>query len=67
MVFEHFRDLFDPKDLVNCFSQLLLMCSFLVIRHIPESKMRTFGATRLLALASPSRGIQLIAIRKVPY
>jgi hypothetical protein len=36
MVFERFQDLFDPNDLVKCFSQLLLMCSFVVIRQIPE-------------------------------
>jgi hypothetical protein len=66
MVFEHFRDLFDPKDLVNCFSHLLLMCSY-VVGHIPKIITRTFGATKLLALASPSSGIQPITIGKVPY
>jgi hypothetical protein len=67
MVFEHFRDLFDPKNLVNYFSQLLLMCSYVVVRHIPESITRTFGVARLLVLASLSSGIQLIAIGKIPY
>jgi hypothetical protein len=66
MVFEHFQDLFDPKDLVNYFSQLLLMHFKVVVGHIPKGIMRTFGATRLLALANPFHGIQLITIHKSP-
>jgi hypothetical protein len=67
LVFEHFQDLIDQKNLVNYFSQLLLMCFYVVVRHIPESITKTFGAARLLALANLSSGIQLTTIGKIPY
>jgi hypothetical protein len=51
MVFKYFRDLFDPKDLVNFFSHLLLMYFYVVVGHIPESITKTFGVARMLALA----------------
>jgi hypothetical protein len=67
MVFKHLKDLFDPKDLVNYFSQLFLMCYYVVVRYIPKNITRTFGVARLLTLASPSSAIQPIAICNVLY
>jgi hypothetical protein len=67
MVFKHLKDLFDPRNLVNYFSQLFLMCSYVVVRYIPKNITKTFGATRLLALANPFSAIRLIAICNVPY
>jgi len=43
------------------------MCSYVVVGHIPKIITRTFGVAKLLALASPSSGIQPITIGKVPY
>jgi len=67
MVFEHLRDLFDPKDSINNFSQLFPMCYYVVIGHIPRSITKALGATRLLILAKPSTSIQPIAIGEVFY
>ncbi len=67
MVFKHFRDIFDQKDLINDFSQLFLVYSYVITRHIPGNIARAFGATRLLALTKPFGAIQSIAIGEVFY
>jgi hypothetical protein len=51
----------------SSFSQLFLVCSYVVTRCIPRSIARALGGARLLALAKPSIGIRLIAIGKVLY
>jgi hypothetical protein len=43
------------------------VCSFVVIGRILKNIARAFGAAKLLALAKPFDGIQLIAIGKVLY
>jgi hypothetical protein len=65
MVFEHLRDLFDPKDSTNDFSRSFPMCSSVVIGHIPMNITKALGATRLLVLAKPSTSIQPIAVGEV--
>jgi len=67
MIFEHLQDLFDPKDSSNAFPQPFQMCSHVVMSHIPMPIVRVFGATRLLALAKPFGGIQLIVVGEVLY
>jgi len=37
MKFKHLQYLFDPKDSTSDFSQLFLVCSYVVTKHIPES------------------------------
>ncbi len=67
MVFKHLRDIFDPKDSTNKFSQLFLVCIYVTIRHILKSIAKALGANRLLILAKPSNGIRPIAIGEVLY
>ncbi len=43
------------------------MTSHVVAHHIPRSIAEAFGATKFLALAKPSRSIQLIMIKEVLY
>jgi hypothetical protein len=65
MVLEHIQDLFDPKDLVNGFSQLFMVCFHVAIRHTPESIARAFDAVRLITFAKPFGGIWPITISEV--
>jgi hypothetical protein len=67
MVFEHLRDIFDPEDSTNKFSQLFLMCIYVTIGHIFKSIAKALGVNRLLILAKPSNGIRQIAIGEVLY
>jgi hypothetical protein len=62
MIFEHLRNIFDPKDLVSDFSQLFPVCSYVVTGCILGNIIKALGATRLLALAKPSSGIRPITI-----
>jgi hypothetical protein len=43
------------------------MCSYVVIRHIPENITKTLGAIRMLTLAKPSNGIWFIIVGEVFY
>jgi hypothetical protein len=67
MVFEHLRDLFDPKDSANNFSQLFPMCFYVATGHIPRSITNALGAIKLLALIKPFSGIRPIAIGELLY
>jgi hypothetical protein len=67
MIFEHLQDLFDPKDSTNTFPQLFQMCSHVVMSHIPMPIVWVLSATKLLALAKPFEGIQLIVVGEVLY
>jgi hypothetical protein len=49
MVFKHLRNLFDSKDKINDFSQLFLVCAYVVIRYIPHRIARSLGVVKLLA------------------
>lgn len=44
-----------------------MVCSYVVVRHIPRGIIKAFGALRLLVLAKPSSGIQLVIINEVLY
>ncbi len=61
-IFEHLRNIFDPKDLVGDFSQLFSVCSYVVTGCILGNLVKALGATRLLALAKPFGDIRLITI-----
>jgi hypothetical protein len=65
MVFEHFLDLFDPKDSTNEFLQLFQMNSNVVVNHIPRSIVPTLGVARLLVFAKPFRSIWPIMVGEV--
>lgn len=67
MVFKHLRDLFNLEDSTNNISHLFMVCCYATIGQISGNIAKAFGATRLLALAKPSNGIQLITIGKVFY
>jgi hypothetical protein len=67
MVFEHLWDLFDPKDSTSGFSQLILVCFYVDVRHILGSIAKALSAMRLLTLAKPFGGIQPIVVGKVLY
>jgi hypothetical protein len=67
MVFEHLQDLFDLKDLINDFSHLFLVCSYVVTGRIFESVIKALGVARMLALAKPYGGIQPIVVGEVLY
>jgi hypothetical protein len=62
MVFKHHRNIFDPKESTNIFSQLFLVCTYVATRHILNSIARALGASRLLILAKPSSGIWPIVV-----
>jgi hypothetical protein len=66
-VFEHLWNLFDLEDLLSGFSQLFLVCSYFVARRILGSISKALGALRLLALANPFGGIQLIVVDENLY
>jgi hypothetical protein len=59
--------MFELKDLANNFSQLFLVCSYVVTRHILRSIARAFSDTKLLTLTKLFGGIRSIAIGKVLY
>jgi hypothetical protein len=42
-----------------------MVCSYVIIGHILDNIIRALGATRLLALAKPSNGIQPIEVSEV--
>lgn len=67
MIFQHFWNIFDPNDSTSSFSQLFLVCFYVVIRHIHENITKTLGATRMLTLAKPSISIWLIVVGEVFY
>jgi hypothetical protein len=67
MVFEHLQDLFDFEDSANAFPQLFQVCSHVVMSHIPMPIVQVFCATKLLVLAKPFGGIQLIVVGEVLY
>jgi hypothetical protein len=56
MVFEHLKDLFDPENSISNFSQLFLVCFYVVVKHILGSITKALNATRLLALAKVFNG-----------
>jgi hypothetical protein len=62
MVFQHFQDYFDPKDLASGFIQLHHLCAHVDVSCIFWSMVQVFGASRLLALAKPFGGIHLIIV-----
>jgi hypothetical protein len=67
MVFEHFWNSFDLEDSTNNFSNLFLMCSYVVVGCLLEIIFQILGTVRLLTLAKPSKGIWPIAMGEVLY
>lgn len=67
MEFEHHQNLFDPKDLINDFPHLFLVCSYVVAGCIFKSITKALGVARMLALVKPFGGIQQIVVGKVFY
>ncbi len=67
MVFEHLRDLFDPKDSTNDFSQLFMVCSNVTMNYIFGNIAMALGASRLLTLTKLFSGIQPKEVGKVFY
>jgi hypothetical protein len=60
-----FSSLIDLEDSTSNFFQLFLVCFYVVIRHISKNIM--FGVVKLLALAKPFNGIQLMLVIEVFY
>ncbi len=67
MVFEHLQNLFDIKELAKDFFQLILVCFYVAVKHIPKSIVMAFGATKLLTLVKPFGSIRPIAIGEIFY
>jgi hypothetical protein len=67
MEFEHHEDLFNPKDFINDFPHLFLLCSYVVVGRIFKSITKALGVARMLVLAKPFGGIQQIIVSKVFY
>ncbi len=67
MIFEYLRNVFDLKDYISNFIQLLQLSSHIATRLFPKFIVRVFNYVRLLALAKPLGGIKPIAMGKVFY
>jgi hypothetical protein len=51
MVFEHLWNLFNLENLPNGFSQLLMVCSYVVKRCIPKNIVKALNVAKLLTFA----------------
>jgi hypothetical protein len=60
-----FSSFIDLEDSTSNFFQLFLVWFYVVIRHISNNIM--CGVVKLLALAKPFNGIQLIIVSEVFY
>jgi hypothetical protein len=47
MVFEHLRNLFNSRYYINGFSQLFMVCVYVVVRHIFEHIAKALGVVKL--------------------
>lgn len=67
MVFKHFQDSFNLKDLGSGFIQLHQLCSHVVVGRIFGSMAQVFRANWFLVLAKPFNDICLIIVGKALY
>jgi hypothetical protein len=52
MVFDHFKDAFDPKDFISKFFKLQQLSFHVALGYFPGSIAHVLGAARFLALAN---------------
>ena len=62
LVFEHLRDLLDPTDPASGFEALSRLVGTSARGGVPQSDAHILDASRLVALATPARGVRPIAI-----
>ncbi|KAL2634525.1 hypothetical protein R1flu_006004 [Riccia fluitans] len=67
MVFEFFRDFLTPEDPTSGFDLLFDLCTHIAKGRLSAPMAYLLGASHLLALEKPSRGVRPIAMEEILY